>query len=87
MSSEIWAGQVIEKHGRSILPFSRVYRLTAPGHTVGFVWNRPVSVQVTGEDGSRQIIPIVDLTRRLQVVILLWGTLAALLILLVNRRK
>jgi hypothetical protein len=43
----------------------------------GFVWNRPVAIQVE-QDGKIERIPIVDVTRLVQVV--LWG-LSAMFVL------
>lgn len=87
MNSEVWAGKMIEKGDLKIVPFSQVYRLKSSNNRFGVVWNRPLSVSVIDAEGSERVIPIVDVTRRLQIVILMWGVVAALMILLLDRRK
>lgn len=44
---------------------------------IGFVWNRPVAV-VVERDGQQQRLPIVDVTR--EVELKLWGLTALLLL-------
>ncbi len=65
---ETRAGQPIQAAGRRITPFSKALIIRFPGFPGGLIWNRPVSVAVTGEDGQEQVIPVVDVTR-----MAIWG--------------
>lgn len=87
MTTEIWAGDMIEMGDLKIVPFSRVHRLRAPFRNFSLVWNRPTSVLVTDAEGNERIHRIVDVTRRAQILILAWGALAALMILVFYRKR
>jgi hypothetical protein len=64
-----------------IVPFSRTLRVQFPGRWLGgLIWNRPASVLVTSRDGQEQVIPVHDVTRRVQFSLLGAGILGALLI-------
>ena len=71
--------QIETPTGVSLQPISRVLAIRV-GKWNGLVWNRPVAVLVTGVDGQQQTLPVLDRTRRLQVLILTTGLAASLLI-------
>ncbi len=75
------AGEVI------IYPVARSYRINFPAARGGIVWNRPLAVIVEDSSGSRQIIPIQDRTRQLQIAFLAAGFFGTLLIWLKFRRS
>jgi hypothetical protein len=88
MSSEIWAGEMIEVGNKQIVPFSRAYRFRLPFfRNFNFVWNRPTAVLVTEADGSEQIHPIHDVTRIAQIQIIATGLALSLLIWAMFRNR
>jgi hypothetical protein len=69
-----------------IVPFTQTLRLQFPGwRQGGLIWNRPSSVLVTTRDGQEQVLPIHDITRRLQISVLAAGILGVLLIRILFR--
>ena len=56
-----------------VYPVARSYRINFPGNQGGILWNRPLAVIVEDSQGSREVIPVQDRTRQLQVGILLAG--------------
>jgi hypothetical protein len=69
-----------------VYPVARSYRINFPSDRGGIAWNRPLAVIVEDSQGSRQIIPIQDRTRQLQVGIILAGLLGTILTWLFLRR-
>jgi hypothetical protein len=67
------AGEPVSVGDLKVYPVSRSYRINFPSAHGGIVWNRPRSVIVEDSMGRRQIIPIHDYTRRLQIGILSAG--------------
>ncbi len=70
---EYRCGQPVKHHGRILTPFNRVVSLRFAGRSFGAVWNKPSSLLVQQPDGSEQILPIPDPTRRTMIVILASG--------------
>lgn len=79
------AGEPVTAGDIKVYPVARSYRLNFPSGYGGIVWNRPRSVIVEDAMGRRQIIPIHDYTRRMQIGILASGLIVALLSWLVFR--
>jgi len=73
---------------RQIVPVAQAVSFTArrPWGGVGFVWNRPVAVLEVTEAG-RQRIPVRDVTRRIQIGLLVAGLLISLMIRLAARQR
>lgn len=88
MRSEIWAGEMIKAGKLELVPFARVFRLRLP-FTKNFrvVWNRPAALMVYNGPDRDAYIPIVDVTRRWQVGILLAGLLISSILWLGSRKK
>ena len=63
---ETHCGETIVASGVRVTPQSRALTVTWPGG--GWVWNRPVALQVE-QDGEVQQIPIVDVTRWSQIAL------------------
>jgi hypothetical protein len=64
-----------------IIPFAQTLRLHFPRWRLGgLIWNRPSSVMVITRDGEEQVLPIHDVTRRVQLSLLGAGILSVLLI-------
>ena len=76
-------GAPIESGGRTLIPVSEnlTFRLTRGA----FVWNRPRGVLVR-EGEMRRLVPVPDVTRRIQWTLLAAGAAAALVIRLARRR-
>ena len=79
-------GETIQAGSNQITPFSQAVKFTLPGSRGGLIWNRPVSVLVQGEDGSEQALPVVDVTRIVQLALLGIGLAGGILFWL-NRRR
>jgi hypothetical protein len=83
---ENMAGRSMQAGAYRIVPVSQSVRLNIPGLPGGLVWNRPVSVVVTTQDGQEQVLPIRDLTRIAQLTILGAAILGTLLFWRASRK-
>ncbi len=81
------AGEPISAGDLNIYPVARSYRIDFPAVHGGIVWNKPLSVVVEDSQGIRQIIPIQDRTRWLQIGILAAGLIVTLLTWFVFRQS
>jgi hypothetical protein len=61
---ETFSGQPVVFYDHRLIPFHQTLRLDLPGKHGGLIWNRPASLLVTRPDGSEQVLPIHDPTRR-----------------------
>lgn len=73
------AGEPVEIGNLTLYPVARSYRINMPAVRGGLIWNRPMAVIVEEQDGARQVLPIVDQTRQLQITILIAGIIGTLL--------
>jgi hypothetical protein len=80
------SGDPISVGDLNVYPVARSYRMIFPGGQGGMVWSKPLGVIVEDQHGSRQTIPLPDVTRRLQVAILLAGFLGSLLAWMIVKR-
>jgi len=83
---ETQAGEPIEVGSLRLTPFARSVSLLIPNFPGGLIWNRPTAVLVQSADGSEQMLPIQDVTRRKQLTLLGVGLLTACLIWLFSKR-
>ena len=83
---ETHAGQPIQAGLVKITPFSKALVIRLPGLQGGLVWNRPASLLVQTADGQEQVLPVVDVTRRAQWLLLGAGLLGAALIWMLYRK-
>lgn len=81
------AGEPVIAGEVRIYPVARSYRINFPAASGGIVWNRPLAVIVEDSNGSRQIIPVQDRTRQLQITFLAAGFFGTLLTWLIFRRS
>lgn len=81
------AGEPVAMGDVTVYPVARSYRIDFPAARGGIIWNKPLAVIVEDTQGSRQIIPVKDVTRRIQVAILAAGIFGTLLTWLVFRRS
>ena len=66
---ETRAGKPIVIGKNRIIPFYQSVGVNMPQINGGVVWNRPVSVLAVNADGEESVIPVIDVTRRLQIAI------------------
>lgn len=76
-------GKPLKVGDQTITVISRALRVLPPWGFGGVVWNRPLAVKIETASGVEHILPVVDETRRRQVMILVFGLVAALLIALI----
>ena len=81
------AGEPVQVGEARVYPVARSYMVNLPGGRGGIAWNKPLAVIVEDSQGKRQIIPVHDRTRRLQVAILASGLVASLLTWAIFRRS
>ena len=81
------AGEPVEVNDLTVYPVARSYRVNLPGARGGIIWNRPLAVIVEDADGTRQILPVIDRTRQLQIAIFSAGFIVTLLTWLIFRKS
>jgi len=86
LTIETLPGETIQAGRNKITPFSQAVNLILPGATGGLIWNRPVSVLVQEADGSEQVLPVLDVTRIVQLALLGIGLAGGILLWLIKRR-
>ena len=84
---ETSAGEPVQVNNLTVYPVARSYRINMPGARVGVVWNRPLAVIVEDNQGTRQVLTVIDRTRRLQIAILGAGLVITLLTWLIFRNS
>ncbi|HJW89813.1 MAG TPA: hypothetical protein VJ436_04145 [Anaerolineales bacterium] len=84
LTIETLPGETIQAGTKKITPYSQAVKLILPGARGGLVWNRPSSVLVQGDDGSQQVLPVVDLTRIAQLILLGIGLAGGLFLWLIK---
>jgi hypothetical protein len=81
------AGETLQAGTRRLTPLSSLVRVQIPGWSGGLVWNRPSAVLVTEPDGQEKLLPVRDVTRLAQLLILGAGLLGGWLIWLAFRPR
>ena len=81
------AGDPVSVHDFTVYPVAVSHRVNIPGTHGGFIWNRPKAVIVEDSNGNRQVIPVVDPTRRFQFIILGTAVVGTLLTWLIFRKS
>lgn len=80
LESKVIAGDPIRIDRDQIVPLTRFIRIHLFGLRGGLVWNRPIAVMIIGEDGTEHVLPIRDITRKSQILLLGTGFIGSLLI-------
>lgn len=62
----------VKWRGYEISAVAQAVRLEPSPH-FGMIWNRPVGVRVQTPQGEKQFLPVYDLTRLIQIIIVLSG--------------
>jgi len=73
-------GKPLKVGDQTITVVSRALRWSPPWGFGGVVWNRPVAVKVLTANGVEHTLPVVDETRRRQIIIVALGLVGAILI-------
>lgn len=81
------AGEPVQVGEMHVYPIARSYMVNLPSVKSGIVWNRPLAVIVEDSRGKRQIIPVHDKTRQLQIAFLAAGLIGAFLTWAIFRRS
>jgi hypothetical protein len=85
--TENLAAKPIELDDTLIVPVEKSSRIQPPGMWGLLLWRRPVSVIVQHTNGSEEIIPVQDATRRAQLLLIGIGLVGSILIWLLNRNR
>jgi hypothetical protein len=81
ITQETRAGEAVQAGARCLVPYSKVLRLQVPGwRGGGLVWNRPVGVLVTEANGQETMLPVRDITRYVELLLLAAGLVSGLLL-------
>jgi hypothetical protein len=74
-----YTGEPIPATGLTITPIHKVLKIVPPGFNGGLVWNRPVAVRISSEDGKEQVVAVQDITRLAILFIAVFGLVFALI--------
>ena len=78
------AGAGIQSDGVEVIPFSKSIGMV--GNHGGWIWNRPSKIEIRGEEEVNSI-PVVNLTRLIQILLFSFSFLFSLIGLLSILRK
>ena len=81
------AGSPIALGDTSLIPIARSVRIQPPGYWGFLRWSRPVAVIVQTPNRQEHNLPIRDITRQTQAILLGIGLLGSLLVWLFNRKR
>ena len=84
---ETTVGRPIPVDDQEIVPVARSVHIQVPGVRGGWIWNRPVAVVVRAADGTEYRLPVHDVTRRVQLLVLAVGAIGSLLMWLLLHRR
>ncbi len=70
-----------------ITPIAKTLRVQPPGYWGFLCWSRPTAVIVQTPDWQEHVLPIRDVTRQAQFILLAIGILGSLLIWLFNQNN
>jgi hypothetical protein len=77
-------GDPVERDGLTVTPISKALVIDIP--YLGFVWNRPVSLLVDDGQNAKKV-PIIDVTRVIQLTLITTAVILTVVSFLVGRRK
>ena len=78
-------GRSVRAGGRILIPQAQTVRLKLPVFKGGILWRRPYAVLVKDTGGQETTLPVVDVTRTAQIMVLLAGVLTVTIIWLLRR--
>jgi len=85
--TETKTGETINAGDVKITPFSKSTSILSKGKNTGLIWNRPDSILVQRPDGSEQVIPVIDVTRKTLWAIMGLSALAIMLLAIFTFKK
>ncbi len=80
-------GSPFQVGDQTVTVVSRALRWTWPMGFGGIVWNRPVAVKIRTANGVEHVLPVVDETRRRQIMVFILGLVGAILISMLFRPR
>jgi hypothetical protein len=81
------AGHPIQAGEIQIIPITQSIKAQPPGFWGLLLWNRPTAVVVRTADGQEKVLPVQDITRYTQLILMGIGVLGSLLIWLALRKN
>ena len=78
LNVETRAEQPLRARQIRLIPFAQAARVTLPGGVL--IWSRPTAILAQSADGDEVVLPIRDVTRQAQVILLGLGILCSWLI-------
>ena len=78
-------GPEVKTPAGSLVTLSKAVIIGNPKNDGGFVWNWPQAVMLTTPSGEEQLVPIYDITRRIQLAWIALGLIGAILVWLARK--
>ncbi len=78
--AEIQSGSPVRFGSHQIVPRALLIQVRAPWINGGIIYNRPIAVQVQTGSGPTRTLPIINVTRLVQLYTLVFALLAAWLL-------
>jgi hypothetical protein len=78
-------GRPIKIGKNRIVPYSQSVRYNLPQINGGVIWNHPTSILAIDADGEEKVIPVPDITRRIEIAIYGGGLVVILLVWLISQ--
>jgi hypothetical protein len=81
-------GEPVQAGSTTVIPRAQAIHVRVPRLCVNVLWNRPLAVSVTHADGSTHVLPVYDITRLMQLLILAGSlTMVVGMFVLFRRRR
>jgi hypothetical protein len=71
LTSSTHYGKPVEAGGYNLIPIARAHQIRPRGVPLGLRWERPIGVLVQDLEGEEFVLPIQDVTRRIQIAVFL----------------
>jgi hypothetical protein len=84
---ETHEGKPIIVGDQKVTVISSALRFQLPGLAAGFMWNRPTAIRVQTEGAGEVTLPVIDETRRLEILLLVIGIAGSILLSALLRRR
>ncbi|MEJ2707684.1 MAG: hypothetical protein P8074_08735 [Anaerolineales bacterium] len=84
---EIKGGKPLKFGENTITPFAKSLVIRIPGLPGGLVWNKPESVLVVNAQGGEEVIPVQNVTRRIEWALIGASIISTLAMWLLFRKR
>jgi hypothetical protein len=84
---EIKGGKPFKFGDNTITPFAKSLVIRIPGLPGGLVWNKPESMLVVNAQGGEEVIPVQDVTRRIEWSLVGASLITSLLVWILFRKR